>query len=289
MKRLLRNAEMYGTRIPDVDVAHEFLLGYAAEADKAREGHFTTWSPYRIKSFEVRKFGPKEIPRPPIDLTGIPGSSKLYFFTGTEEEQEDEQDTCSLVWATSVGVQTDDSGVEAAGGKVLTARKWVVDESRARKWTAPKKFTRSWKLRVRGASCYCSTCRVGCYDDCMVAKVYPDLVGKVMEKSGKEKVGRRTFGTQLTGGIVRVISSDESPVAPTPNPMPSPTLDESMGEQEDGEKEMEEEREEEEDEEEDGEEGEDGEEEEEEEREEERYVSSRGRVPIAKRRFSELG
>ncbi|CAM9794093.1 unnamed protein product [Ectocarpus sp. 13 AM-2016] len=110
-----------------------------------------------------------------------------------------------------------------------------------------------------------------------------------MEKSGKEKVGRRTFGTQLTGGIVPVISSDESPVAPTPNPMPSPTLDESMGEQEDGEEEMEEEREEQEDEEEDGEEGEDGEEEEEEEREEERYVSSRGRVRIAKRRFSELG
>ncbi|CAB1112362.1 unnamed protein product [Ectocarpus sp. CCAP 1310/34] len=129
----------------------------------------------------------------------------------------------------------------------------------------------------------------GCYDDCMVAKVYPDLVGKVMEKSAKEKVGRRTFGTQLTGGIVPVISSDESPVAPTPNPMPCPTLDESMGEQKDGEEEMEEETEEEEDEEEDGEEGEDGEEEEKEEREEERYVSSRGRVRIAKRRFSELG
>ncbi|CAM9511368.1 unnamed protein product [Ectocarpus sp. 4 AP-2014] len=106
-----------------------------------------------------------------------------------------------------------------------------------------------------------------------------------MEKSGKEKVGRRTFGTQLTGGIVPVIFSDESPVAPTPNPMPSPTLDESMGEKEDGEEEMEEGREEEEEEDEE----EDGEEEEEEEREEERYVSSRGRVRIAKRRFSELG
>ncbi|CAB1099563.1 unnamed protein product [Ectocarpus sp. CCAP 1310/34] len=126
----------------------------------------------------------------------------------------------------------------------------------------------------------------------MVAKVYPDLVGKVMEKSGKEKVGRRTLGPQLTGGIVPVIPSDESPVAPTPNPMPSPTLDESMGEKEDGEEEMEEEREEEEDEEEEEEE-EDGEEEEEEreeeEKEEERYESSRGPVRVAKRRFSELG
>ncbi|CAM9748908.1 unnamed protein product, partial [Ectocarpus sp. 13 AM-2016] len=171
---------MHSTRIPDVDVAHEFLLGYAVEADKAREGHFTTWSPYRIKSFEVRKLGPKEIPRPPIDLAGIPGSSKLYFFTGTEEEREEVQDTYGLVWATSVGVQTDGFVLEAVGDEVLTARKWVVDESRARKWAAPKKFTRSWKMLVRGASCHCSTCRVGCYDDCMVAKVYPDLVGEVM-------------------------------------------------------------------------------------------------------------
>ncbi|CAB1120476.1 unnamed protein product [Ectocarpus sp. CCAP 1310/34] len=277
MKRLLRNAEMHGTRIPDVDVAHEFLLGYAVEADKAREGHFTTWSPYRIKSFEVRKFGPKEIPRPPIDLTGIPGSSKLYFFTGTEDEQEDVQDTFSLVWATSVGVQTDDFVVGAAGDKVLTARKWVVDESRARKWAAPKKFTRSWKLRVRGASCYCSTCRIGCYGDCMVAKVYPDLVGEVMEKSGKEMVGRRTLGTQLTGVILPVISSDESPVAPT--------LDESMGEVGGG-GEKEDEGEEEDDE---GEEEEEEEGEEEGEREEAQYVSSRGRVSIAKKRFPEVG
>ncbi|CAB1117980.1 unnamed protein product [Ectocarpus sp. CCAP 1310/34] len=153
-----------------------------------------------------------------------------------------------------VGVQTDDFVVGAAGDKVLTARKWAVDESRARKWAARKKFTRSWKLRVRGASCYCSTCRIGCYDDCMVAKVYPDLVG---EKSGKEMVGRRTLGTQLTGVILPVISSDESPVAPT--------LDESMGEEEEEEGE------------------------EEGEREEAQYVSSRGRVSIAKKRFPEVG
>ncbi|CAB1110056.1 unnamed protein product [Ectocarpus sp. CCAP 1310/34] len=120
-----------------------------------------------------------------------------------------------------------------------------------------------------GRTTFLSTRCGCCSDDCMVTKLYPDLIGKVMEKSGKEKVGRRTLGTQSTGGIVPVISSDESPVAPTTNPMPSPTLDESMEEKEDGDEEMEEEREEEEEEkeeeeEEDGEEGEDREEEEEE-------------------------
>ncbi|CAB1121042.1 unnamed protein product [Ectocarpus sp. CCAP 1310/34] len=85
----------------------------------------------------------------------------------------------------------------------------------------------------------------------MVAKVYPDLVGEVMEKLGKEMVGRRTRGAQLTGVILLVISSDESPVAPT--------LDESMGEVGGG-----------------GEKEDEGEELGE--REEAQYVSSRGRV-----------
>ncbi|CAB1097722.1 unnamed protein product [Ectocarpus sp. CCAP 1310/34] len=111
----------------------------------------------------------------------------------------------------------------------------------------------------------------------MVAKVYPDLVGEVMEKSGKEMVGRRTLGTQLTGVILPVISSDESPVAPT--------LDESMGEVGGG-GEKEDEGEEEDDE---GEEEEEEEGEEEGEREEAQYVSSRGRVSIAKKRFPEVG
>ncbi|CAB1113115.1 unnamed protein product [Ectocarpus sp. CCAP 1310/34] len=101
----------------------------------------------------------------------------------------------------------------------------------------------------------------------MVAKVYPDLVGEVMEKSGKEMVGRRTLGTQLTGVILPVISSDESPVAPT--------LDQSMGEGEEGE--------------EDEDEDEDEEVEEEGEREEAQYIRSRGRVRIAKKRFPEVG
>ncbi|CAN0154695.1 unnamed protein product [Ectocarpus sp. 4 AP-2014] len=95
-------------------------------------------------------------------------------------------------------------------------------------------------------------------------------------------VGRRTLGTQLTGAILPVMSSDESPVAPT--------LDESMGEVGGGgEKEDEGEEENEEGEEEEEEEKEEMEVEEEGEREEAQYVSSRGRVSIAKRRFPEVG
>ncbi|CAM9795397.1 unnamed protein product [Ectocarpus sp. 6 AP-2014] len=100
----------------------------------------------------------------------------------------------------------------------------------------------------------------------------------------KWKVGRCTLGV-----ILPVMSSDESPVAPSPDPIPSPTLDESMGGaggEEDGGEEMKEEREE----------GQEGEEEEEEEKEEEEveeeeesYVSSKGRVRIAKRKFRALG
>lgn len=141
MKNLIRNAERYGERIPDCDAAHAFLAAYAQEKEDKREGHFTTWSPYRINSFQVRKFGPKEIPRPPIDLTGIPGSSKLCQFMGVEQE-EDVQDTVGLVQATSVEVQTGDFGLVVAGDKELTAREWVVDKVRAKGWVPPKKFSR---------------------------------------------------------------------------------------------------------------------------------------------------
>lgn len=83
MRNLIRSAERYGQRIPDCDAALKFLAAYAQEKEETREGHFTTWSSYRINSFQVRKCGPKEIPRPSIDLTGIPGSFKLYQFMGT--------------------------------------------------------------------------------------------------------------------------------------------------------------------------------------------------------------
>lgn len=68
------------------------------------------WSPYKVASFKMELIGAKEIPRPPIDLTGIPGSSKLYRFTGPEE-QPPRLGVC-------VGVQTAVEGsVEVANGE----------------------------------------------------------------------------------------------------------------------------------------------------------------------------
>lgn len=111
------------------------------------------------------------------------------------------QDTDSLLQATSVEVQTGDFGLVEAGDKELIAREWVVDKVRAKGWVPPKAFNREWKLRVRGTSCYCSTCRVGHFDDCMVANVYPALVGMIEERSGSEKGKLRTVWTSIATSL----------------------------------------------------------------------------------------
>ena len=43
---------------------------------------FAHWSPYKITRYHVKLVGAQEIPRPPVDLEGIAGSSKLYGFMG---------------------------------------------------------------------------------------------------------------------------------------------------------------------------------------------------------------
>ncbi|CAN0020459.1 unnamed protein product, partial [Pylaiella littoralis] len=198
IKNLIRNAERYGERILDCDAAHQFLVDYPKVKEEKSEGHFATRSPYRITSFQVRKFGPEEVPRPQVDLTGISGSSKLYQLMGAEE-QDSVQGVGGLVQATSVEVQTGDFGVVEAEDKMLTPKEWVTGSSVV--WKLAQKFQREWKLRVRRGSGYCSTCRVGRFDECMVAKVYPDLVGEVTAKVGKEKGFLRTLWTQMHSSL----------------------------------------------------------------------------------------
>ncbi|CAB1115471.1 unnamed protein product [Ectocarpus sp. CCAP 1310/34] len=154
LKALLRVAENRGQRIHDTQATADFLKAYA-EAKEDRGGHFSTWFPYRIKSFHIKLLGHREIPRPIVDLTGISGSSKLYQFMGAEVQQEE---------SSGVGVEADESIV----------------------LTLPA-VTKRYELRVRQASCCCSKCSVGAYDDCFPARKYAGVVGMVKAVSGKHK------------------------------------------------------------------------------------------------------
>ncbi|CAB1099369.1 unnamed protein product [Ectocarpus sp. CCAP 1310/34] len=172
----MREAEKRGFRIHDTAAAHDFLSAYAKSKEEDAGGCLGKWSPYKIANFKMELIGANEIPRPRVDLTGIPGSSKLYQFMGAENQEQRLR--------SSLGVEPADSGVVVvAGNEHANPGPEVVGPA-----PRPEKVTRKYTCRVRKASCYCSKCRVGSYPDCMVAKNYPEIVGKVHEKSGKDRL-----------------------------------------------------------------------------------------------------
>ncbi|CAN0473788.1 unnamed protein product [Ectocarpus sp. 12 AP-2014] len=97
--------------------------------------------------------------------------------------------------SSGVGVEVQkENGVSLVGGaKEVDAnpQRWQADESTV--LTLPA-VTKRYKLRVRQASCYCSKCSVGAYDDCVPAKKYAGMVGMVKAVSGKHKVTRASCG-----------------------------------------------------------------------------------------------
>ncbi|CAB1100646.1 unnamed protein product [Ectocarpus sp. CCAP 1310/34] len=78
-----------------------------------------------------------------------------------------------------------------SGEEYHPRRQLMADESTV--LTLPA-VTKRYKLRVRQASCYCSKCSVGAYDDCVPAKKYEGMVGMVKAVSGKHKVTRASCG-----------------------------------------------------------------------------------------------
>lgn len=186
LKTLMRDAEKKGFRLHDPAAAHDFLSAYAKSKEEDEGGCLGTWSAYKIASFKMKLIGAREIPRPPIDLTGISASSKLYQFMGPEEQPPR--------LGVSVGVQTAVEGsvdVAAEGREVVPNASFLAAEG----WSAhlpAEQAKRKYTCRVRQASCYCSKCRVGEYPECMVAKTYPDLVGMLRDGSGYEKAKLRS-------------------------------------------------------------------------------------------------
>ena len=79
---MIRRQEAQGRRIPDTKAAFDFLSDYAKSSGTKKGGPFADWSPYKITRYHVKLVGVKEIPRPPVNLEGIPGSSRLYQFMG---------------------------------------------------------------------------------------------------------------------------------------------------------------------------------------------------------------
>lgn len=190
LKTLMREAEKRGQRIHDTTAVYKFLSSYAKQKEGGMGGHFATWSPYRIAGLHIRQLGFKEIPRPPVVLTGVSGSSDLYQFMGMKDQQDETtgvsvgvQAVCSKVLADGKLVSVDNSlPVGDDRELVAFAGNWVVD----RCFPRILKISRKYKLRVRQTSCYCSECRVGAYERCIPAKKYLAVVGMVKIVSGKE-------------------------------------------------------------------------------------------------------
>ena len=188
LKTLMRDAEKKEHyRIHNTEAAHKFLSDYAESKAGQAGGHLGKWSPYKIASFKMELLGATEIPRPDIEVSGVSGSSKLYQFMGPEEEG---------VRSVGVGVQEADLVGEVSGERVLVPNPEFLAADEWRAFPPPRMVKETYTCRVRQASCYCSTCTVRAYPECMVAKTFPDLVGVIHNRSGKRSAEVSSFGTQ---------------------------------------------------------------------------------------------
>ena len=186
---MIRRQEAQGRRIPDTKAAFDFLSDYAKSSGTKKGGPFADWSPYKITRYHVKLVGVKEIPRPPVNLEGIPGSSRLYQFMGGVDQEMCPVVECGMVHAESAN----NNEALLVGERVITARPYEED---SRPWRIPSTVKREWKIQVRQASCYCSACRVHDFSACKVESVYPGLVGAVKREVVKEKASLTSVGAQ---------------------------------------------------------------------------------------------
>ena len=82
-KNMIRRQEAQGRRIPDTKAAFDFPSDYAKSSGTKKGGPFADWSPYKITRYHV-KLGVKEIPRPPVNLEGIPEDNRKISSVGLE-------------------------------------------------------------------------------------------------------------------------------------------------------------------------------------------------------------
>ncbi|CAB1115972.1 unnamed protein product [Ectocarpus sp. CCAP 1310/34] len=191
---------------------HDGIGGVAKNAMKRRESegeestrkYFAKWSPYRMRRVHVEFIGKKEIYRPNSILEGVEGTREMYHCAGANTPKRDgststkgREDDCMLV------LKSEGQGPLSSLEK-SRLRKVKVLGALASRWKAQgaglqdpisreedvtcRKVKRTYSLRTRLASCFCSACLRSEYEQCYVSKTYPRLVPAMKDDVVKEPV-----------------------------------------------------------------------------------------------------
>ena len=177
-KNATRRRERFGHRIMGADGVVNFLKSFlrervGGEGEEGMRKYFATWSPYRMRKVHVELIGMKEIYRPNSILEGIDGTREMYHFAGANTPKYDTQTTTKgledielvLKWGGGGGRLTEEEESRLAGlgeVKVIHTGRWTGDEAgkpvSAEEVVDVRKVKRTYTIRTRLASCFCSAC-----------------------------------------------------------------------------------------------------------------------------------
>ncbi|CAB1111819.1 unnamed protein product [Ectocarpus sp. CCAP 1310/34] len=185
-----------------------FLRSFFREkaGSEGEEGmrYFAKWSPYRMRRVQVEFIGKKEIYRLNSVLAGIEGTRDMYHFAGANTPKwdgftttEGREDDCKLV-------RKSEGRGSLSSQEKSRLREFKVLGAVASRWKGKgaelhhpvsgeedvtcRKVKRTYRLRTRLASCFCSACQRCEYEQCYVSKTYPRLVPALQKGEVKETV-----------------------------------------------------------------------------------------------------
>ena len=157
--------------------------------------------------------GKTEIYRPDSELAGIDGTREMYHFAGTNtpkfnastttEGLEDYKLVLVREGGRRLSVEEKERLVGLGEVKVVKARSgWKGSEVEGpmsgKETVVVRKVNKTFHLRTRLASCFCSWCQLSQYQDCHINRTYPGLVPAIKAGQVKKTVIMDTgvYGTQ---------------------------------------------------------------------------------------------
>lgn len=229
-KNAMRRREQFGKRIMGADGVVSFLRSFfrekaGSEGEEGMRKYFAKWSPYRMRRVHVEFIGKNEIYRPNSTLEGIEGTRDMYHFAGANIP------VCDGSSTTEGGLEGEYKLVlksrEKGKGRLSRAEKTRLEglgevkvlDALASRWESEggpvpgqseelivcRKVARTYKLRTRLASCFCSSCQRSEYEKCYVNQAYPRLVPVMQDGHVTERVVMNTgvapAGADVSQGI----------------------------------------------------------------------------------------
>ncbi|CAN0351590.1 unnamed protein product [Pylaiella littoralis] len=223
-KNAMKRRERFGKRIMGADGVVSFLRSFfrekaGSEGEEGMRKYFAKWSPYRMRRVHVEFIGKNEIYRPNSTLEGIEGTRDMYHFAGANIPVCDGSTSTEGLEADSKLVlrrekrkgrfsRAEKSRLNDLGEvKVLdtVASRWESEGAQAQdpvpeeEEVTCRKLKRTYNLKTRLASCFCSACQRSEHEQCFVSKTYPRVVPPMQDGQVKETVVMDT-GVAPEGG-----------------------------------------------------------------------------------------